>query len=458
MAPKKQKTARYVAMTALNRFSRRPGYACPVPAEVFEHTAEKQRTTDIVFGTIRNTTAIDFVITRIAGCPVERIPPKLLNIIRIAAYELIYTPDVPEYAIVNEAVENSKIIARKKQADFVNALLRKLTTAIENRKIPLDDADFRKTLPQTTSTGCRFHNCFLPQPDTEQADYLALAFSLPKWLVAGWLNDFGAQKTRQICFASNRRPAIYIRPNKLKTTTHKLTEEFSGSGLDVEVIDPASMIRIKSAGSVTELPGFAQGLFTVQDITASYPVHALKPQPGQTILDLCAAPGVKTAQLAEITGDRATIIATDIDSKRLQLVRENVGRLGIKSVCIVTYENLRQKTAELGLFDGILLDVPCSNTGVLAKRPQVRHRITPQAINECARVQARLLEKAAPLVKSKGRICYSTCSIQKKENNHLIDQFLHSKPHFTLEFEELTLPSAQGFDWDGGYFAALVRR
>jgi len=445
-------------MLVLNRFSRRRGYACPILDDVFETTAEKQRTTDIVFGTIRNAKVIDLVITRLVDCPVERISSKLLNIIRIGAYELIFTPDIPEYAIVNEAVGNAKTVADKKQADFVNALLRKLTRAIENRKIPLADANVRKTLPQTTSTGCQFHTCFLPTLETEQADYLALAFSLPKWLVAGWLNEFGAEKTRQICFASNRRPSIYIRPNKLKTTIHKLTDDFFRSGLDVEVIDSASMIRIKSPGSVTELPGFAEGLFTVQDVTASYPARVLRPQPNHTILDLCAAPGVKSTQLAEITADLAKIIATDIDSGRLQMVRQNVSRSGIKSICIVAYDKLEQKIAELGSFDSILLDVPCSNTGVLAKRPQVRHRITPQAINECAKIQSRLLEKAAGLIKPGGRICYSTCSIQKNENNRLIARFLQNNPGFVLESEELTLPSAQGFDCDGAYFAILERR
>jgi len=209
------------------------------------------------------------------------------------------------------------------------------------------------------------------------------------------------------------------------------------------------MIKIESPRAVTQLPGFAEGLFTVQDITASQAVRILKPKSHWTILDLCAAPGTKTTQLAEATGDSAKIIATDIDSERLKKVKENNTRLGINSVDIVPYEELPDSK-----FDCVLLDVPCSNTGVLARRVEVRYRIKPQAIKELAKTQSELLDTAATMLKPHGIICYSTCSIQKAENNELIKNFL-SNNNFELEFEKLTLPSAQPFDHDGGYMAII---
>ena len=218
-----------------------------------------------------------------------------------------------------------------------------------------------------------------------------------------------------------------------------------------------SMIRIRSPREVTQLPGFAQGEFTVQDITASQAVRRLKPQRDWAILDLCAAPGTKTTQLAEATSDAARIIATDNDGRRLEMVKENIARLGIKSVKIIPYESLQGITAEIGLFDAILLDVPCSNTGVLARRVEARYRISPEAIGELARIQAELLKTAAKLVKPRGKICYSTCSIQKIENGELVREFLKDNPGFELESEELTLPSAEDFDHDGGYAAILVK-
>jgi 16S rRNA (cytosine967-C5)-methyltransferase len=216
------------------------------------------------------------------------------------------------------------------------------------------------------------------------------------------------------------------------------------------------MIRIKAGRAVTKLPGFAQGLFTVQDLTASKAAEILKPQPGWTLLDLCAAPGAKTTQLAELTDDSAKIIATDISSERLQMVRENIARLDIRSVSVVEYENIEKVAAKNGPFDAVLLDVPCSNTGVLAKRVEVRYRINPRAITKLAKTQHKLLDTAAGMIRPQGKICYSTCSIQKHENNELVGEFLKKNHNFKLEFELLTLPSAAEFDCDGGYVAVIT--
>jgi 16S rRNA (cytosine967-C5)-methyltransferase len=211
-----------------------------------------------------------------------------------------------------------------------------------------------------------------------------------------------------------------------------------------------AVLRIKGPRAVTQLPGFEEGLFIVQDLTASRPVGLLAPRPGWTVLDLCAAPGVKTTQLAEVTGDAAKIIATDIDTERLKKVEENSDRLGINSIEVVPYGQLSDIK-----FDCVLLDVPCSNTGVLARRIEARYRIRPEAVTDLTKTQYELLEKAAGLLKPQGKICYSTCSIQKQENCELIKKFLHKHPDFNLELERLTLPSAEGFDHDGGYTAIL---
>ena len=448
--------ARTVAMTVLNRFDPIRDYAGAVLDEFIGQTEEKQRASDLVFGTIRNRPAIDMIISRLSDCPIERMPAKLLNIIRIGAYELIYCPRTGEYAIVNEAVEIAKAWAGKKQFGFVNAVLRQIARHIKNRSIPPADADAQRMLPQTISSGCQFDVAILPPPEKSPADYFCDAFSLPKWLVESWLAEFGVEKTRQICFASNRRPSIYIRPNTLKTTVQGLAEKFRQVSIDFEITAERSMIKVTGPAAVAELPGFAEGLFSVQDITASQPVRILKPHSGQIILDLCAAPGTKTTQLAELTNDGAKIIATDIDSRRLEKVKENTDRLGIKSIRIVPFEELRQRADQAGLFDAVLLDVPCSNTGVLAKRPEVRFRISPQAIAALAETQSRLLETAAGLIKPLGKICYSTCSIQNAENGGLVKKFLRGKNNLKLESEFLTLPSAEGFDCDGGYTAVIT--
>lgn len=490
MAPGKSKSARTLATDVLNLFDPKRNYAASILNNILDQTAEKQRATDLVFGTIRNRSAIDTVIAAFSSRPTERIPPRLLNVLRIAAYELIYRPETPGYSVVNETVENAKEMLGKKPVGFVNAVLRNITRHTTNRYAQISYADVRTTFPQTPATGCEFDTPIIPDPHTHPADYLSAAFSLPKWLITDWLGEFGFERTRQICFASNRRPSIYIRTNPLRTTAGDFAQKLQEQDIDFETVPPdilrvssiehpardglahreSSMIRVKSAAAVTQLPGFAEGLFTVQDLAASLAVKMLDPQPGRKILDLCAAPGVKTTQLAEITAGSAEITATDINADRLKMVEENVGRLGIGAITVIPYVDIENRSAEVGPFDAVLLDAPCSNTGVLARRIEARYRLNPGAIQEFTITQDQLLSTAASMTGPRGRICYSTCSIQKAENNELVADFLRQNPDFKLDSETLILPSAEipkkdcayqdrqiRFDHDGGYVAILIR-
>jgi len=452
MADQKIKSARAIAVQVLNHCDPKRNYAGPLLDRLQHETDQRQRATDLVFGTLRNRTAIDTVIATFSGRPVERIQARLLNIIRVGTYELIYCPSTEQYAIVNEAVLNAKVAGGTKKAGFVNAVLRQITRHISNRQVPLAQTYAERTLLADAATGCQFDTSFLPDSQKSPAEYLSTVFSLPEWLVAGWLAEFGEESTRQICLASNRRPSVYLRPNRLKTTIEALTEKMAAAEIGFEIAGDSEMIRIKSPRDVTQLPGFSEGQFTIQDITASMPVRLLNPQPGWTILDLCAAPGTKTTQLAEATGDSAKIIATDIDSRRLEMVKENTARLGINSVDVVPYGQILNSQ-----FDCVLLDVSCSNTGVLARRLEARYRINPETIGHLAGIQGELLRTAAAIVKPGGKICYSTCSIQRCENGELLEDFLKENQNFTLESQQLTLPSAEGFDHDGGYAAILAK-
>jgi 16S rRNA (cytosine967-C5)-methyltransferase len=375
MAGREPKSGRAVAAAVLNKIDPKRDYAAAVLNEFLQQTVEKQRATDLVLGSIRNRYAIDSLITQLSNCPVERIAGKALNIIRVAMYELVYCPDSPQYAIVSQAVESAKGLRAKKQAGFVNAVLRRIASHINNREIDLSIAQPCRTLPQRPSVGCEFDVDILPASGEFPAEYLSKAFSLPKWLVSQWLEEFGWQRSLQICFGSNRRSSVYIWPNSLKTTTAGLTEKFRREDISFEVVADGMAIKVKSPQLVTELPGFAEGLFRIQDITAAAAVRLLNPQPGWKIADICAGPGTKTSQIAEITADKAEILATDIDSDRLKKVRENLDRLEIKSVKTADYNGLDKIIAQTGRFDCALVDVPCSNTGVLAKRPEVRYRI-----------------------------------------------------------------------------------
>ncbi len=469
MSAQESKSARAIAAEVLRELDSTREYAGPILDRLLDQTEERQRATDLVYGTLRNLHAIDAVISKFSGRQTARIDPPLLSILRIGVYELVYSPATPVYSIVNEAVSNVENAGSKKRTGFVNAVLRQIERHITDRQIDLAQADPKRTLIQTSQSGCQFDTDVLPDPATSLQAYLSTCFSLPSWLVGEWLEQFGPEQTRQICLACNRRPGLYVRVNPLRTTAKDLLARLEHAGVHAELVAPGGivkteglgdgrvpdMIRIAGPHAVTQLPGFAEGLFTIQDLSAAQAVRILDPQPGWSILDLCSAPGTKTTQLAEATRDSARILATDINPERLDRVRENIARLGLTSVMVIPYAQLERGQAES--FDAILLDAPCSNTGVLARRVEARLRLRRKAVQEIAATQKALLAKAAGLVKPGGRICYSTCSIQRQENQD-VREFLTQNSRFELAREELLLPSAEPFDHDGAYVALLTRK
>ncbi len=457
MGGSESKTSRQVALKVLNRFEVAGFNAGEILHGMIHQTEQKAQATDLVFGVIRNRFAIDMLIAQIGTAPVERIHKKLVNILRIAIYELVFAPKTAEYAIVNEAANLAGAVAGKKQVGFVNAVLRNISRSIADRTVSLTDADVLKTLPQSPQGGCLFQNTILPDPKTHPADYLSKAFSLPRWLIDNWLDEFGSEQTTQICFGSNRRPSVFLWPNTLKTTIDALAKRFTIDKIEFAMDADQTMLKLKSHQPVFRLGGFDEGLFFVQDPTTAKAVQMLKPRPGWTVIDLCAAPGGKTVQMAQLMNNTGRIIATDIDHQRLGKVDANCKRLGVTIVETIAYDRLAQVITEIGRCDAVLLDVPCSNTGVLARRPEARLRITPEAVARLAQTQLQLLEKAARMASAGSKICYSTCSILKQENKEVAKQFLSKSPDFNLESQELILPRAAGdrCDHDGGYIAIL---
>jgi 16S rRNA (cytosine967-C5)-methyltransferase len=213
-------------------------------------------------------------------------------------------------------------------------------------------------------------------------------------------------------------------------------------------------VGLPSGASVLNLPGWNEGHFSVQDETAQHAALTLAPQPGETVLDLCAAPGTKTGHLAELMQNRGTIIATDVSEDRLEKVRDNARRLQLEIIQTVLIDRDGTNIPD-GPFDAILIDAPCTNTGVLGKRIEARWRITPRDIDELSALQQRLLEQAADRVRPGGRIVYSTCSIEPEENENNVQNFLSSRPEFELRSERGFRP---GDPSDGGYQALLVRK
>ena len=451
------KGPRAQAMVVLGQFEKSNQNVAELIDRYLHGPDHRAQAVDIIYGVIRNRKAIDNLIALVSGRALNRINRRVRNILRIGVYELVYCSAQAAYAIVNEAVNLAKAAGSQKSSGFVNAILRKTADSIVNKQALLKDADRQKTLPVRPGLGCEFSFNVVFSDEGAQAEYLSEVFSLPVWLTQAWVEDFGFARSVVICFGSNRRPSIYIRANGLKISTEELYEKFAAGGVDSHLLKESQMIRLKGAGNISQLPGFSEGEFTVQDITASKAVRLLSPRQGARVLDLCAAPGTKTSQIAEMMGDRGTVIATDIDSERLKKVEQNCQRLRLSSVKTAAYDEIEEIAKRDGLFDAILIDAPCSNSGVMARRCEVRYRINPDKLTEIVETQQSLLRKAVSLVRRGGQICYSTCSICTVENSEVVQSLLAEKQDFQLVKELLTFPSAETNDCDGGYAAVLLK-
>jgi len=379
-----------------------------------------------------------------------------MNLLRIGTYEWIFAPQTAEYAIVDEAARLAGLRGGRKQVGFVNAVLRNLGRAIENRRVPRESADPCRCVPQSMANGCLFHRDILPDPQGMPAEFFSLAFSLPLWMIREWISEYGIETAQKICLGSNRRPSLFLQPNSLKTTPQSALDRLIQFGIECQLTSKGQ-IRLLSGHCVDDLPGFQEGWFHVLDPASTKSVGILDPQPGETVLDLCSAPGGKTAMMAQHMKNCGTIYATDSDPRRMVKVRENCQRLGIENVKIIGKPSNLPKDL---LFDAVLADVPCSNSGVMARRCEVRYRVTSQTIANLAQTQYDILEQSAEKIQPGGRIVYSTCSILKEENANVISKFLDHHPEFTgRDFLGFPQPeSSQAEESDGGFAALIMRR
>jgi 16S rRNA (cytosine967-C5)-methyltransferase len=427
---------------------------------VINKTDQRARATDLVFGVIRNLTAIDLVLQKTAKIRPEHTDKKILALLRIGAYELLYVPATPEYAVLNDAADMAAGVS-KKSAGFVNAVLRSVQRAIQNRSAPLADQNPRRTLPGDDKTGCVFALDILPDPKSDLAVFFSQTFSLPVWLIRQWLTNLGPRQTQRICQASNRHPSVIVWPNPGKITALQLRQQLQTEGLDTRPSPDEKCLKLLQSTDITELTAFQKGLFFVQDPAAHAAINLLPAEKDWTVLDLCAAPGTKTAVLAARLQNTGRIYAADADIKRLQKVTENCRRLDIKNVEVLEPAQREQFLSQKPRLDAVVADVPCSNTGVLARRAEARWRLDEKSISRLTQTQTEILHNAISIVRPGGFVLYSTCSILPQENQSLIQNILRQNPGLTLLQEQCILPAVEtenDFDHDGGYAALLQKQ
>jgi 16S rRNA (cytosine967-C5)-methyltransferase len=378
----------------------------------------------LVSGTIKSKISLDYIIEKISNKEIKNIAVQIRNILRLALYEIKYLK-TPEYAVLNSYVEIAKKNG-KKQAGFVNAILRKY----------LREKDLIE----------------YPDAVKNPASALSIKYSHPQWMIKRWIKIYGIDETEKICEFNNLPPELTIRINTIKINKEKLIEIFKKNKIDFSDPPPyKNCLIINHQGKITELPGYNEGYWLVQSIPSSLVSEVLDPQENENILDVCAAPGSKTAHIAALMNDKGHITALDISSDRIEKITENCVRLGIN--CVETIRSDATEFSTTGLFDRVLVDAPCSNTGVLSRRIDARYKKTPKEIKNLAELQYNILLNVSKFVKEGGILVYSTCSIEPEENEILIKRFVKENKHFKFDMILPYLPWTK--QKDEGYFQIL---
>jgi 16S rRNA (cytosine967-C5)-methyltransferase len=355
---------------------------------------------------------------------------------------------MPDYASVSSIVDLAKNEVGGWSSGVVNGVLRNVERFVDG--------------PHPEPTG----DPWLPLPDGggwtlseniwSDADRLAEMYSYPDLVMNRWIRQYGSEQAESIAAAGNVILPVTLRINPLRSNVTDVLAGLQEAGIDAASGPERSSIRVNGGGRVEGWPGFKEGYFSVQDETAMRPVNALDPRRGERILDMCASPGGKTAQIAERMKDSGAVIAVDVKPQKIVPIAETAERLGLKSIQAgaVDATSLTLKAWNNLAFDAILLDAPCSNTGVVSRRPEVRWRLTPEDFASVGRLQEQLLDRAAALVRPEGRIVYSTCSIEYEENEGQIEAFVAQHPGWTCTEQELRLPTQE---YAGGFYAKLER-
>ena len=406
---------------------------------------------ELTHGIVRRKLTLEAVILAHVNRPKENIEPGLWTLLELGVYQLVFLDQVPHHAAVHETVELCKKNGQSRSAGFINGVLRGVTRSLTS---DYTESPGQDTVPISPQRYLKLKLNVFPDQESQPAEFFSSAFSFPKWLIKRWRTRFNDTELLDLCFWFNAAPATWLRVNRLKGKPDELARQLVDAGKTVETGPFPDSLFVERAGRIDLLPGFEEGLFCVQDLTAMHASVMLAPKPGETILDLCSAPGTKTTHIAELMNDTGTVIATDSKKERLAKVDENCQRLGLK--CIETIPILPSgEDIPAGPFDAVLLDVPCSNTGVLGKRPEARWRLKPEDIVEFSQLQLRLLHTAIYELKPGGRLVYSTCSIEPEENQLVIADILKQHPSLKLVEEEAYDP---GDPADGGYQALLVKQ
>lgn len=371
--------------------------------------------TALVQGVLRNREAIDGLLRTLSSKPLEKTPKAILTILRVGIFQIDFMDGVPESAVVNTSTELARALGHSGTAKFTNAILR---SHLRNKE---------KTI--CLPAGTNLENSTSVDYRTE----MNLKYSVPTWLVERWIEVFGEAETKALLEDASKPPILILRVNEEGINATDMAKILNEKGMTVKqsLLVPSCLIvesRGKLRGPIEKIPGYTEGLFAIQDEAAALVSYIVAPQPGELILDLCAAPGGKSVHLAELMKGTGRVLAVDSSAIRLKLLRENRSRLEQTNL-----EMLEADGRNLTLpkpADRVLLDAPCTGTGVLRRKTDLRYNRKLEDLTSLVTLQRELLENAAKLTKNGGVLVYSTCSIEPEENLENFQWFLKNHSDF----------------------------
>lgn len=359
--------------------------------------------TELVYGTIQYKMTLDYYLSDFIGD--KKIPNTVRNILNMAFYQKIYLDKIPDHAIINEAVNLTKL-THEKLSGFVNAVLRNLV---------------RKGTPKIKTDN--------------ELERLSIETSHPLWLVKMWAKQYDFKTAKKVCLINNIPPFQFARLNLFKDKKENILKRLNELKIPFENTDIDEGIFLENE-NIANTSLYKLGYVNVQDLSSMYVSKILDPKEGERIIDVCSAPGGKSTHIAEIINDNGEIIACDIHEHKIKLIEFNKKRLGLNSIkpMVVDARELT-KVFDEESFDRVLVDAPCSGFGVIRRKPEIKYNRKPSDIDEIINLQKQIIDESVKLVKSGGTLVYSTCTINKKENEKMVEYILNNYPEFELNSE-----------------------
>jgi 16S rRNA (cytosine967-C5)-methyltransferase len=400
-------TAREVALEVLHRVESGRAWSGAALRAALDRAdlapADEALATELVYGTLRHRAQVDWALGRTLHRRLDRLPPRIREVLRLGAYQLTFLSRMPARAACDETVELARRVGHPGTVSLVNAVMRRL--AASPPAWPADGAD------------------------TAQA--IAVRWSHPEWLVARWLGRLGPEETRALCASNNDAPPSSVRLNTMRGTLEELDARLRGLGLDTipspHVPDGRRIVR---GTPEARAAAHAQGFVTPQDEGSMLVARLVAPVPGELVIDACAAPGGKTTHLAALMRGEGRVVACDVLPQKLDTIARQCGRLGVSAVETRLLDAARLGETYPRAADRVLVDAPCSGLGVLRRRPEIRWRIRPDDLGPIGARQLHILTGAAGAVRRGGRLVYSVCTTEPEEGREVIDAFLASAPGF----------------------------